>query len=154
MNIHRLFATAAVLAAGIAAPAAAAAGSTPALKVTGAYAYVNTLPSKQKLVSVVFKTASALPRGTNGSINAGISIEGVNHSIGTAKRGTRCYTGGSEIKGGSIPAIRDGEVVRKGAKIGRTFTVKFFLRDGTSVTKKLTLRAARPGDAGGKPLGC
>ncbi len=154
MNIRRLFAAAAVLAAGIAAPVAAAADSTPALKVTGAYAYIDTLPSKQKLVKVVFETASALPRRADGLIQAGISIEGINHSIGSAKRGSRCYTGGSEIKGGSIPALRDGDVVRKGAKIGRTFTAEFFLRDGTSVTKKLKLRAERRGDDSGKPLGC
>ncbi len=50
--------------------------------------------------------------------------------------------------------MRGIELGRKGAKLGRTFTVKFFLRDGTSVTKKLKLRAERPGDDRGKPLGC
>ena len=50
--------------------------------------------------------------------------------------------------------MKDNEVVRKGAKIGRAFTVKVFTRDGASVTKKLKLRAERKGDDSGKPLGC
>lgn len=90
---------------------------------------------------VVFETASELPRRGDGSIQAGVSIEGVNHSIGTAKRGTSCYAGAAEIKGGSIAGLQDGDVVRKGAKIGRAFTVKVFGRDGQSATKKLKLRA-------------
>jgi hypothetical protein len=45
-------------------------------------------------------------------------------------------------------------LVRKGAKIGRSFTVRFFTRDGQQVTKKLVLRAERNGDDAGKPLGC
>ena len=159
MNIHRILTSAGIAAvAAIAAfaPAGnAAAGSAPTLKVTGAYAYVDSIAaSKQKFVRVVFRTASALPRRGDGSIQAGVSIEGVNHSISTAKRGTRCYTGAAEIKGGSIATLKDGEVVRKGAKIGRTFSVKVFGRDGQSVTKKLTLRAERRGDDSGKPLGC
>ena len=39
-----------------------------------------------------------------------------------------------------------------GAKVGRTFTVRFFTRDGQRVTKKMTLRAERKGDDTGKPL--
>ncbi len=43
-------------------------------------------------------------------------------------------------------------MTRKGARIGRSFTVRFFTRDGQSVTKKLVLRAERKGDDAGKPL--
>lgn len=158
MTIRRILATAtatAVAATAAIAPAGHAADSAPALKVTGAYAYVDTISaSRQKFVRVVFGTSSVLPRRSDGAIQAGISIEGVNHSVSTAKRGTRCYTGAAEIKGGSIAALKDEQVVRKGAKLGRTFTVKFFARDGQSVTKKLKLRAERRGDDSGKPLGC
>ena len=154
MNLSRILTAAtasAVVGAAALAPAGNAADDAPTLKVTGAYAYVNTIAaSKQKFVQVVFRTSSALPRRADGSIQAGVRIDGVSHSIGTAKRGTRCYTGAAEIKGGSIATIMDGDVVRKGAKIGRTFTVKVFGRDGQSVTRKLTLR----GDDSGKPLGC
>lgn len=45
-------------------------------------------------------------------------------------------------------------MVRKAAKLGRTFTVKFFTRDGQSATKKLKPRAERRGDDSGKALGC
>ena len=78
------------------------------------------------------ETASELPRGSDGAIRAG--IEGVGRSISTARRGTTIYAGAAEIKGGSIATLKDGKVVRKGAKIGRTFTVKIFTRDGQSVT--------------------
>ena len=158
MNIHRILTAAtasAVLGAAALAPVGSAADDTQTLKVTGAYAYVDTISaSKQKFVRVVFETAADLPRRWDGAIRAGISIDGVGHSISTAKRGSRCYAGAAEIKGGSIATIKDNEVVRKGAKIGRTFTVRFFTRDGASVTKKLKLRAERRGDDSGKPLGC
>jgi len=106
--------------------------------------------------SVVVAGGALAPIGSaaDGAIQAGVSIEGVNHSIGSARRGTNCYTGASEIKGGRIATLKNNEVVRKGAKVGRTFTVKVFTRDGRSVTKKLTLRAERKGDHSGKPLGC
>jgi hypothetical protein len=154
---HVLTATAATGAAAAAALApAVSAADAPTLKVTGAYAYVQDLgaPSNQRLLRVVFRTASDMPRRSDGSIQGGLAIEGVSYSIGTAKRGTRCYAGAAEIKGGSIATLRDGTVVRKGAKIGRTFTVKVLTRDGQSVTKKLKLRAERRGDETGKPLGC
>lgn len=145
----------AIAGAGALSPVVSAADA-PTLKVTGAYAFVDDLgaPSHQRLLTVVFRTASDLPRRGDGSIQAGVSIEGVGSSIRSAKRGTRCYTGASEIKGGSIATLKDNKVVRKGAKVGRTFTVKVITRDGQSVTRKLKLRAERAGDAGGKPLGC
>ena len=157
MTLRRILisATATAVAATAAVAPAGAADGAPTLKVTGAYSYVDTIAaSKQKFVQVVFRTSSALPRRADGAIRAGVRIDGVSHSIGTAKRGTNCYTGAAEIKGGSIAALKDGDVVRKGAKLGRTFTVKFFTRDGQSVTKKLKLRAERRGDDSGKPLGC
>ena len=158
MTIRRILTTATATAvAGAAAFTATgnAADTAPTLKVTGAYAYVDTIAaSKQKLLTVVFRTAGDLRRRSDGSIRSGVSIEGVNRSISTAKRGTRCYTGAAEIKGGSIAALKDGKVVRRGAKLGRTFTVKFFTRDGQSVTKKLKLRGERRGDDRGRPLGC
>ena len=158
MTLRRTLTTATATAvAGAAAFTATghATDSASTLKVTGAYAYVDTISaSRQKFVKVVFRTSSALPRRSDGAIRAGISIEGVNHSISTAKRGTRCYTGAAEIKGGSIAALKDDQVVRKGAKLGRTFTVRVFTRDGQSVTKKLTLRGERRGDDSGRPLRC
>jgi hypothetical protein len=158
MTIRHILTTAtaaAVVGAAALAPAGQAADTASTLKVTGAYAYVDTIAaSRQKLLTVVFRTSADLPRRGDGAIQAGVSIEGVNHSIATARRGTRCYMGSAEIKGGSIAALRDGDVVRKSAKRGRTFTVKVFTRDGQSVTKKVKLRAERKGDASGKPLGC
>jgi hypothetical protein len=153
-KILTLATASAVVGAGALAPVGSADGeTTDTLKVTGAYAYVDTIAaSKQKFVRVVFETASELPRRSDGAIRAGIEIEGVGHSISTARRGTTIYAGAAEIKGGSIAAMKDGDVVRKGAKIGRTFTVKFFTRDGQSVTKKLKLRAERKGDDTGRPL--
>jgi hypothetical protein len=149
-----LGATAAV-AAGVAAPVAGAADApVPALKVTGAYLYLDHLPaSHQEFVRVVFRTATPLPRRRDGLIRAGVAIDGVSHSIGSARKGANIYTGASEVKGNSIATVADGsKVVRKGVKIGRSFTVRFSTRDGRQATRKLVLRAERPGDDSGRPL--
>jgi hypothetical protein len=143
------------VAASALAPAAGAADNAAApLKVTGAYLYLDHLAaSNQDFVRVVFRTADQLPRRSDGMIQAGVSIEGVGHSLGTARKGAPIYTGASEIKGHSIPKSNGaGSVTRIGAKVGRTYTVVISLRDGQKVTKHLKLRAERKGDDSGKPL--
>jgi hypothetical protein len=152
-KLASLTALAAVAAASL-APVAGAADSAPAQKldVSGAYLYLDhDSASKQDFVRVVFRTANDLPRRYDGSIQAGISIDGITHSIGAVKKGQPVYTGATEVKGHSITAL-NGKLIRKGAKVGRSFTVRFFTRDGQHVTKKMTLRAERKGDDAGKPL--
>ena len=152
-KLASLTALAAVAAASL-APVAGAADSAPAQKldVSGAYLYLDhDSASKQDFVRVVFRTANDLPRRYDGSIQAGISIDGFSHSVGSAKKGAPIYTGAAEVKGHSITAL-NGKSVRKGAKVGRSFTVRFFTNDGQRVTKKMTLRAERKGDDTGKPL--
>jgi hypothetical protein len=152
-KLASLTALAAVGAASL-APVAGAADSAPAQKldVSGAYLYLDhDSASKQDFVRVVFRTANDLPRRYDGSIQAGISIDGITHSIGAVKKGQPVYTGATEVKGHSITAL-NGKLIRKGAKVGRSFTVRFFTRDGQHVTKKMTLRAERKGDDAGKPL--
>ena len=144
----------AAVAAATLAPVAGAADSAPAQKldVAGAYLYLDhDSASKQDFVRVVFRTANDLPRRYDGSIQAGVSIDGITHSIGAVKKGQPVYTGATEVKGHSITAL-NGKLIRKGAKVGRSFTVRFFTRDGQHVTKKMTLRAERKGDDAGKPL--
>ena len=68
------------------------------------------------------------------------------------KKGSNIYTGAAEVKGHSISSLDGNAVARKGAKVGRSYTVRFFTRDGQKVTKKMTLRAERKGDDTGKPL--
>jgi hypothetical protein len=147
--------TVAAVAAGSLTPVAGAVDApTPAstLKVTGAYLYLDhNAASKQDFVRVVFRTAGDLPRRADGAIQAGVSIDGISHSIGSARKGAPIYTGAAEVKGHSITALND-KLIRKGAKVGRSFTVRFFTRDGQHVTKKMTLRAERKGDDTGKPL--
>ena len=135
--------TAIVAAAALAPTAGAQTSPAQSLKVTKAY-LVKTHIGKQDFVKLVFKTAKALPRRYDGSIQAGASIAGVNHSIGSAKKGTTWYAGLSEIKGGSIAALNYGKVVRKRAKVGQTYSVKVFTRDGQSVTRTLKLLASQP----------
>jgi hypothetical protein len=144
---------AAAVAATALAPAAGAADNAAApLKVTGAYLYLDhNDASKQDFVRVVFRTASDLPRRGDGAIQAGVSIDGISHSIGSVKKGAPIYSGAAEVKDHSITAL-NGKTIRKGAKVGRSYTVRFFTRDGQHVTKKLTLRAERKGDDAGKPL--
>jgi hypothetical protein len=139
--------TVAAVAATAALAPAAGAQTTPTqpLKIEGAY-LAKTHIGKQDFVQLVFKTAAPLTRRYDGSIQAGASIEGVNHSIGSAKKGTNWYTALSEIKGGSIATTKPdgGTVIRKGAKVGRSYAVKMFTRDGQSVTRTLKLRAKLP----------
>ena len=149
--------TTAVCAAAAVAVPSAGAQDAPAgpLKLDGAYLYVDSFaPSSQRFVRVVFKTAEPLPRRGDGAIRAGVAIDGVNHSLGSAKRGTACYTAASVIKGGSIATLRNNETGRKGAKIGRTFTIKVTTREGQTATKRLELTRERRGDDHGKRLGC
>jgi len=153
-KILSLGAAAAVAAASFAATAGAAASpaSDYKLDVTGAYLYLDhEKASDQDFVRVVFRTADDLPRRYDGAIQAGVSIDGVTHSIGSVKKGQPIYTGASEVKDHSITAL-NGESIRKGVKVGRSYTVRFFTRDGQHVTKKMTLRAERKGDDAGKPL--
>lgn len=156
MTRHKLIslgAAAAVAATALAPAAGAADNPTPKLQVTGAYLYLDHEPaSNQDFVRVVFKTKNQLPRRADGAIQAGISIDSVTHSIGSVKRGSTIYTGASEVKGHSIASLSGNDVARKGVKVGRSYTVRFFTRDGQKVTKKMVLRAERKGDDQGKPL--
>jgi hypothetical protein len=130
-------------------------GDHAPLELKGAYLYIDSFaPSNQRFVRVVFRTAEELPRRGDGAIQAGAAIDGVSHSLGSAKRDSSCYTAIAAIKGGSIASRRGGKVVRKGAKIGRRFTVKVTTRDGRSATKRLRLTRERRGDDTGKRLGC
>ena len=154
MHRHLLTLTTAAVAAASFAPIAGAAtpAQAPKLEIEGAYLYKDHLAaSKQDFVRVVFRTAADLPRRADGAIQAGVSIDGLSHSIASARKGAPIYTGAAEVKGHSITAL-NGKLIRKGAKVGRSFTVRFFTRDGQHVTKKMTLRAERKGDDRGKPL--
>src|SRR3954449_5174662 len=149
--------TAAALATAAFAPGAmAAATAAPKLQLKGAYLVTEHLKaSHQDFIRAVFRTTKPLPRRYDGLIRASGAIDGVGHSLGTAKRGTTCYTFLLPVKGGSI-AVSDGNngITRKGAKIGRKFTLTVESRDGEKVTKTLELRAEHADDASGKPLGC
>ena len=150
-----LTAVAAVAAASLAPAAGAQDTPAPAstLKVTGAYLYLDhNEASNQDFVRVVFRTADQLPRRSDGAIQAGVSIDGFSHSIGAVKKGSTIYSGAAEVKGHSISSLDGNAVARKGAKVGRSYTLRFFTRDGQKVTKKMTLRAERKGDDTGKPL--
>ena len=153
--MHRKLITLTALAVAAVVPAANAADTTSTkLQLEGAYLYLDhNAASGQKFVRVVFRTAKALPRRGDGSIQAGVRIEGVGHSLASLRRVKNTYTGGTEIKGGSIATVNsDNEVVRKGAKLGRKFKVTVETRDGRKVTRTLTLRAERKGDDSGRPL--
>ena len=107
-KVLSLTAVAAMAAASLAPAAGAADAPAPAssLDVTGAYLYLDhNDASKQDFVRVVFRTADDLPRRADGMIQAGISIDGFSHSIGSAKKGAPIYTGAAEVKGNSITSL-------------------------------------------------
>jgi hypothetical protein len=146
-----------VVATAALAPAAGAATSgssaSHALDVTGAYLYLDhDSASKKDFVRVVFETAGPLPRRADGAIQATASIDSFNHSIASVKRGTSVYTAAAPVKGNSITSLNGDGVGRRGAKVGSTYTVRIFDRDGHRVTRRMTLRAERAGDDAGRPL--
>ena len=82
-----LTALAAVAATSLAPAAGAAEAPAPKLDVTGAYLYLDhNDASNQDFVRVVFRTADDLPRRADGAIQAGVSIDGFSHSIGSVQR--------------------------------------------------------------------
>jgi hypothetical protein len=145
---------AAALAAAALAPAALAADAgRDALHVNGAYLYLDRdAATHQEFVRVVFRTPDPLPRRADGAIQAGVSIDGLTHSVGAVRRGSTVYTGAAPVKDHSISSLNGGAAARRGAKVGRSFTVRFFDRAGHRVTRRMTLRAERPGDDTGRPL--
>jgi hypothetical protein len=104
-------------------------------------------------VKLVFRTAEPFVRRYDGSIQGGAAIEGVNGSIGTARKGLPIYTREQVIKDGKIAQSTGGGHVRKiAARIGRSYKITVFTRDGQKVTRTLKLRAERAGDDSGRPL--
>ena len=146
-----------VVATAALAPAAGAATSgTPSshdLDVTGAYLYLDhDSAGKKDYVRVVFATADPLPRRSDGAIQATASIDSFNHSLASVKRGASVYTAAAPVKGNSITSLDGNDVGRRGAKVGSTYTVRIFDRDGHKVMRKMKLRAERAGDDAGRPL--
>jgi hypothetical protein len=154
MHRPRIALATAVVAAAALAPASLASAAAPApLDVSGAYLYLDQdATTHREFVRVVFRTADPLPRRADGAIEAGVSIDGFTHSIATVRHGSTIYSGAAPVKDHSISSLQGGEDARRGAKVGRSYTVRIFDRDGHRVTKKMTLRAERPGDDTGRPL--
>src|SRR4051794_41614898 len=104
--------TAAVATAALAPAAvapAALAGGHPAPAVTGAYLYLDRdATTHRDFVRVVFRTADPLPRRADGAIQAGVSIDGFTHSIGSMRHGSTLYTGAAPGKDHSITSLRGG----------------------------------------------
>ena len=100
-----------------------------------------------RVVRVYFRLGEDPPRRFDGAIRAGVAINGQNSSIGAVRgrhgRSRHCFTGSTRFLG-SNPAPR----------IGRSYRIRVFLRDGGSVTRSVRLRQSRAGDTAGRPLGC
>jgi hypothetical protein len=149
------------LASGAGAQPTAAA---PAAKVTGAYLYIQELDysggqhaSKQPFATLVFKTDRQLPRRFDGLIRAGAGIAGQNGSVGSVGgKASRCYTVIARIKpDNTITGTSAGKRTETRARAGSRLRVQITTEKGApTVTRTLTLRTARPGDASGRPLSC
>jgi hypothetical protein len=148
-------AAAALAATAVAVPAALAADATAPPELEDAYLYVDRSPRGPDVARAVFKTTAPLPRRADGAIRAGVRIERVAGSIATVKRGSTCYTGSSPIRNGRIRSVKaDGSVRQRPARIGYSYRVTLFRRDGGSVTRYMTLRREHTGYDAGRPLGC
>ena len=152
----RKIATLALTAAALAPASALAASNTdrpPLPKVNGAYFYVDHMGKAGDYAHIVFRTADPIARGSQNSLEAGVAVEGVQYSVGTVDKAHNVYGAYVAITGGSIAARGAGDsVVRKGAKLGRTFKIVVMGRDGTKSARTVTLRAERRGDDAGRPL--
>jgi hypothetical protein len=149
------------------APGFAAKAVGPPARVVGAYLYIELIPTAigkhtvpTRYVTLVYRTDVQLPRRSDGSITTGgasIGSQGLG-SVGSVHgRASRCYQANTRILpdntiGGGLPGNRRSRIK---AHPGSRLTVRITTEShGTAVERTLTLRAARPGDASGKPLGC
>lgn len=152
---------ASIAAAAALLPAGAMAGSAPtavqSVDITGAYASVITLPSHQKAVRVVFRTADALPRRSSGGLRAGAGLDDQPPGSISSVRAKRdehanCYAFIADD-------VKDGKLVGSGksASVGSRHKVTVVARgtDGDvhdSLTVKMT--DARGAASARKRLGC
>ena len=163
MQSKKLMILAAVTATSVVMPLSgvlnsSAATTTPSLDILkGAYAFVDSYPpDKHQWVTVVFRTAKALPRRSDGMIRGGGGLDKMNASLGSARgsHGTarHCYRFLSQIFNGRLRGGQKTKVSR-----GSKHTVVVSAR-GTSGdlsdSTTVTIRKKRAGDRGGKPLGC
>jgi hypothetical protein len=158
-------AVAAALVACAIAPHAGAQSSTPAAKVTGAYLYISKIQfsnghgaKAQPFATLVFRTDHQLPRRFDGLIRAGAGIAGQNGSVGSVHgKASRCYQVNARIKPDNTitGTSADGKRIQTKARVGTRLPVQITPGKGAPTIKRtLTLRAAKPGDTSGRPLGC
>jgi hypothetical protein len=160
----------ATAAAMVAAPFADAQQSTPTsaaastAKVTGAYLYIQKIPtsdgrhlSVQPYATLVFKTNRQLPRRFDGMLRAGARLANQGGSIGSVHgKASRCYRGEARIKpDNTITGSTATGITQTKARVGSRIRVQIeTAKDAKIVYRTLTLRKAKAGDASGKPLGC
>jgi hypothetical protein len=140
--------------------------TTSVPKVTGAYLFIQRIqtgggvkhPIRSPFATLVYRTDRQLPRSSDGSPDTGgASIAGQGGSIGSVHgRASRCYAATARIKpDNTITGTNAGSIIQTKAVVGSRLPVAFTtLRHGTTTHRTLTLRAQRPGDLSGKPLGC
>src|ERR1041385_5949756 len=105
-TIASMTAATALAAAALAPGAMTDYAPAPKIQLKGAYLVTEHFKaSHQDFIRAVFRRAKPLPRRYDGLIRAGGAIDGVGHSLGTAKRGTTCYTFLVPVKGGFIAVI-------------------------------------------------
>jgi len=129
--------------------------TVPSVKVTKAYAYVDTkIQPGTKYVHVVFKTKDELPRRYDGMIRASGALDQVGHSIGSVHgKASKCYGFYVKIVDGRI-ATKHGASAKIGSKHKLVVTARGDGGKDLSGVISVTLRKAKAGDASGKPLGC
>jgi hypothetical protein len=151
--------------AAVLAPTAGAADAAATAKVTGAYAYISHTDASINghmrhdvpFATLVFKTDHQLPRRYDGLIRAGASLGGQSASVGSvAGKASRCYSISVRIKpDNTITGTVDGKLVNTKAKAGSKLKAVITpAKDAAEITRSVTLRKQRAGDAGGAPLSC
>jgi len=162
----RYSAIAAVSLATATVPAAAATTSpstASAVRITGGYAYVSAArfgKVRGQAVTVVVRTAGALPRRSDGMPRFDLTIPGAQSlssvPLGIGGRASHCISRSYRVVGGRLQGLpgRHGP----SARVGTRYRVTVSARDATGVrrsaTRTVTLRRMRSGDAAGRPLHC
>lgn len=162
----RYMAIAAVLLAIVTAPATAATttrSTASAVRITGGYAYISAArfgKVRGQMVTVVVRTAGALPRRSDGmprfdlTIPGALSMSSVPLAVG--RRVSNCIARSYRIVGGRLQGLPG----RRGpsARVGTHYRATVTARDATGVRRSgartVTLRRMRSGDTSGRPLHC